>query len=236
MLLAIRELKIITFRSCKLLIEKSILSTTIVSLVLSLLLVGIFILSFWNLIPAITWPRLIFGGFYDSFLNMVWTFLISSLFFFLYPPVCTLVCGFFLDKVVEKAFNKTSKEKVDFYESNQFSGIFAGVKILIYSSLIFFAILILKLFFLSSTIVVLFIQFLANSYIIGKEYYEIVANKFFEKKEIGSFRRKNFLKIFFVGILSNIIFLIPILNLIAPIKVTIFMTLQISFLKNNLKC
>ena len=231
-----KNFKNIITNTCKLLIHKNILSTTLFSLALSFLLVGILLLSFWNIFPSVNWPRIILGGWYDSFLHMVWSFLISSLFFFLYPPTCTLISGLFLDKIVEKSFTEINKGKnVYFFGSNYFGGIYAGLKILIYSALIFIMVIILKLFFISNILIVLMIQFFANSYIIGKEYYEIVAVKVLPKNEIYIVKRKYFLDIFLIGILSNFIFLIPFLNLIAPIKITIIMTLRVNMMSNKLK-
>lgn len=230
------ELKRMIFSSFRLLVSKGVLSTTIISLVLSFLLVSIFVFSFWNLFPSISWARIILGSWYDSFMNMIWSFLISSLFFFLYPPTCTLVSGLFLDKIVEKVYLQiNNKGSISFLNNSYFSGIMAGFKILIFSTFIFIFILLLKIFFISNIYVVLAIQFLATSYIIGKEYYEIVAIKLFPKNELKTFKHNNFLSILSIGIISNLIFLIPILNLIAPIKITVLMTLKIDALKKRLE-
>ena len=230
-----KDFKSIILISFKLLLSRGILSTTVISLVLSFFLVGIMILSFWNLFPSITWPRLILGGWYDSIISSVWSFLISSIFFFLYPPTCTLLSGLFLDRIVEKTYLHINKKVgTKFFSSNYLNGILAGLKILVYSSIIFILILILKIFFISSTLLVLVIQFLATSYVVGREYYDIVAVKIFPRDKFKTFKRSNFLYIFILGIIGNLIFLIPLLNLIAPIKITVMMTLKLDLLNKKL--
>ena len=229
-----KDFKSIILTSFKLLLSKGILSTTVISLVLSFFLVGIMILSFWNLFPSITWPRLILGEWYDSIISSVWSFLISSIFFFLYPPTCTLLSGLFLDRIVEKTYLHINKKVgTTFFSSNYLSGILAGLKILLYSSIIFILILILKIFFISSTFLVLIIQFLATSYVVGREYYDVVAVKIFPRDKFKTFKRANFLYIFILGIIGNLIFLIPLLNLIAPIKITVMMTLKADLLNKK---
>lgn len=229
-----KDFKSIILTSFKLLLSKGILSTTVISLVLSFFLVGIMILSFWNLFPSITWPRLILGEWYDSIISSVWSFLISSIFFFLYPPTCTLLSGLFLDRIVEKTYLHINKKVgTTFFSSNYLSGILAGLKILLYSSIIFILILILKIFFISSTFLVLIIQFLATSYVVGREYYDVVAVKIFPRDKFKTFKRANFLYIFILGIIGNLIFLIPLLNLIAPIKITVMMTLKVDLLNKK---
>ena len=47
-------------------------------------------------VPSLPWLKVIFWGVFDSLLNSIWVFIISSLFIFLYPPLFSIVSGFFL--------------------------------------------------------------------------------------------------------------------------------------------
>ena len=227
-----RNLQIIFFQSLRLLLSERILYTTLFSFLLSFIFLMFLLLCFWNLLPSISWAKNLFFGIYDYLFNYFWFFIISSAFIYLFPSISTIISGFFLENIVDNV-NKSLGVYAEFkFEGDGFlGGIIAGVRILGFSTIIFLVILILKWFFISSIIISILIQFLASSYIIGREYYEIVSIKYFPLEESIRFKRKNFLNIFIVGIICNLIFILPIINLFAPTLSTIFMTLRFNQLK-----
>ena len=222
--------KIILF-SFKSLLNKNILKLTLVSLFLSFIILSILLYSFWNAFPSIAWIKVIFWGFFDDILNSIWFFLISTLFILLYPPLSTIVSGFYLDPVSHKV-NLILGNKYE-ENSSHISGVIAGIRILGLSSIFFILILLLKWLLISNIYFVIFIQFLASGYIIGKEFYEIVALRIFSYEKISLFRKKNFLVLNIMGILCSLLFLIPLINLIAPILSTILMTTTVNKLDQN---
>ena len=222
--------KIILF-SFKSLLNKNILKLTLVSLFLSFIILSILLYSFWNAFPSIAWIKVIFWGFFDDILNSIWFFLISTLFILLYPPLSTIVSGFYLDPVSHKV-NLILGNKYE-ENSSHISGVIAGIRILGLSSIFFILILLLKWLLISNIYLVIFIQFLASGYIIGKEFYEIVALRIFSYEKISLFRKKNFLVLNIMGILCSLLFLIPLINLIAPILSTILMTTTVNKLDQN---
>jgi len=222
--------KIILF-SFKSLLNKNILKLTLMSLFLSFIILSILLYSFWNAFPSIAWIKVVFWGFFDDILNSIWFFLISSLFILLYPPLSTIVSGFYLDPVSHKV-NLILGNKYE-ENSSHISGVIAGIRILGLSSIFFILILLLKWLLISNIYLVIFIQFLASAYIIGKEFYEIVALRIFSYEKISLFRKKNFLVLNIMGILCSLLFLIPLINLIAPILSTILMTTTVNKLDQN---
>ena len=222
--------KIILF-SFKSLLNKNILKLTLVSLFLSFIILSILLYSFWNAFPSIAWIKVVFWGFFDDILNSIWLFLISTLFILLYPPLSTIVSGFYLDPVSHKV-NLILGNKYE-ENSSHISGVIAGIRILGLSSIFFILILLLKWLLISNIYLVIFIQFLASGYIIGKEFYEIVALRIFSYEKISLFRKKNFLVLNIMGILCSLLFLIPLINLIAPILSTILMTTTVNKLDQN---
>ena len=77
------------------------------------------------------------------------------------------------------------------------------------------------------------LQLLASGYILGKEYYEIVALQIFSYDTIRLFRKKNFLIINIFGIICTFFFLFPLVNLIAPIISIIIITTLIDKINKN---
>ena len=227
----IQEYKEIIIFSIKLLFHKSILRLSIISLLLSFVILSCVLYAFWNAFPSIQWIKVIFWGVFDDILNSVWIFIISTLFILLYPPLSTIVSGFYLDPISNKVNLLLGNRYKD--NSSHISGVIAGIRILGLSTLIFIIILLLKWTLISNIYLVIFLQFLASSYIIGKEYYEIVALKIFTYEKISLFRKKNFLALNIIGSFCSLLFVIPFLNLIAPILSIIIITTFVDRLNKN---
>ena len=113
----------------------------------------------------------------------------SSLFIFLYPPLSTIVSGFFLESIA----NKTQIFLGNNYKSNTsfLGGVIAGIRILGLTTLIFIIIIMLKIIFSLNIYTTILMQLLASGYILGKEYYEIIALQIFPYETIRLFRKKN---------------------------------------------
>ena len=225
------EYKEIIIFSINALFHKSILKLSIISLLLSFVILSCVLFAFWNAFPSIQWIKVIFWGVFDDLLNSIWIFIISTLFILLYPPLSTIISGFYLDPISHKVNLLLGNKYKD--NSSHISGIIAGIRILGLSTLSFILILLLKWLLISNIYLVIFIQFLASGYIIGKEYYEIVALKLFTYEKISLFRKKNFLVLNIAGCFNAFLFIVPILNLIAPMLTIIIMTTLVDKLNKN---
>ena len=219
------EYKIIIIYSFKYLVHKSILKITMFSFLMSLVILSVILYGFWNFFPTLGWLKVIFWGFFDDMLNSFWIFIISTLFIFLYPPLSTIISGFYLDKISYKTSLLLGNDSAE--DTGFMTGILSGIRILGLSSIIFFLILILKWSLISNLYVILMIQLLASGYILGKEYYEIVALRIFSYEKISLFRKKNFFTLNITGIIMSISFMVPFLNLIAPILSIILATIAV---------
>jgi|TARA_Y100001968_G_scaffold317922_1_gene347506 CysZ protein len=225
------DYKNIIFFSFKALLHRSILKLTIISMFLSFAILASVLYAFWNAFPSIEWIKLIFWGFFDDLLNSIWIFIISTLFILLYPPLSTIISGFYLDPISHKVNLLLGNNYID--KSSHVAGIITGIRILGLSIIFFFLILLLKWSLISNIYLALLIQLVASGYILGKEYYEVVALKIFTYEKISLFRKKNFLILNIVGVFCSFLFMIPILNLIAPILSIILMTSLVDKLDKN---
>ena len=79
----------------------------------------------------------------------------------------------------------------------------------------------------------LLLQTIAIGHILGKEYYEIVAACNIKKLTVGEFKRDNYFNILTTGVIISFFFIIPILNLFAPILSTILMTIKVRKLEET---
>ncbi len=227
----ISDYKKIFYFSFKALLHKSILKISIVSLLFSLIILITILYTFWSAFPSLPWIKFLFWGDLDNLLNSVWMFIISSLFIFLYPSLSTLVSGFFLESISDK----TNKLLGNTYENatTHLGGIIAGIRILGLSMLAFFIVILFKWTIVSNFFIVLVFQLLITGYILGKEYYEIVALKNFSYEKVRLFRKKNFSILTIFGMLCSLLFMIPILNLIAPNLTIIIMTILVDKLNEK---
>ena len=226
------ELFNIIIRSLKILFSKEILKITIMSSFFSTIIIFIFLFIFWNTLPSLGWAKKIFGGFYNTIFNYFWTYIVTSTFVFLFSPISTIISGLFLETVVRKV-NLIEKQKTINDGYGFFLGVIAGLKILVLSALVYIIILFLKWWLGLNIILALLLQTIAIGHILGKEYYEIVAACNIKKLTVGEFKRDNYFNILTTGVIISFFFIIPILNLFAPILSTILMTIKVRKLEET---
>lgn len=198
--------------------NRTILKIIILSFFLSFLLVGIIIYYLWNIAPSLTWIHIIIGNYYYDLVKVFWDFIIFSFLIFLIPPLFYIIVSFFLDSIVEAVYLTLSKKRTLKLKSlSYFSGIIVSIKIFLYTSFIFLFVILLKVFFISNNYLILIIQFLLSSFMICKEYSNLICFKF-------SIRNPDLLSNIKNGAICNILFSIPIVGFVAPILTTIIIT------------
>jgi len=138
---------------------------------------------------------------------------------FLIPPVTSLVAGLFLDDVAGKV------------ERNDFADMAEGTALPIGRSLVlsvkFFGVMLavnlVALLLLLVPGVNLIVFYVANGYLLGREYFQLAAMRYRTEDEAALVRRHHSVAIFFAGLIIAVVVSIPILNLITPVFATIFM-------------
>jgi len=65
--------------------------------------------------------------------------------------------------------------------------------------------------------------FIANGYLLGREYFELAAMRFRSVEDSRALRRANSLRVFICGLIIAAVVFVPILNLITPVFATAFM-------------
>ena len=149
-----------------------------------------------------------------SFLTGVGLFL--GLAFFV-APISSLVAGFFLDDLAERVEKDTTGSSGRALPAGQavwLASKFAAVSLLMN----FVALLV---FLLPGVNLAVF--FVANAYLLGREYFELAALRYRPFAEVQDMRRRHKLYIFACGFLIAGFVVVPILNLLTPLFGTAFM-------------
>lgn len=138
---------------------------------------------------------------------------------FLIPPVTSLVAGLFLDEVAAKV------EHEDFPDRRQGQSLTFGRSVAM--TLRFFgislAVNLIALVLLLVPGVNLIVFYVANGFLLGREYFLLAAMRFRPPHEAAIVARYHWATIFAAGLIIAAMVSIPILNLATPIFATIFM-------------
>ena len=138
---------------------------------------------------------------------------------FLIVPVSTVVASLFLDEVshvVENTHYPHEPHGTDMpmgdaiMQTIRFLGVVIGVNIIVLLLIPFLGLGVL-------------LFFLANGYLLGREYFEQAALRFRSRAEVKELRQRHGAKIFLSGLLIAGFIAIPILNLLTPLFATAYM-------------
>lgn len=189
------------------------------SLLITLLLLGPFVFGFsaflqWIVPESVTIPFYGPVTFLDDLASGIGFVVLLFLTSFLMIPVAVVFIGFFLDEIaaaVEARFYphlpKVERQPLldSVIDSLRFLLVLAVVNVL--ALIIYFA----------STLLAPVIFWAVNGFLLGREYFQLVAMRRLGRREADALRRKHGFSIWVAGILMAIPLTVPVLNLIVPI-------------------
>jgi uncharacterized protein involved in cysteine biosynthesis len=163
------------------------------------------------------WFYGIFDWFFIKITNIFGGVLIFVLTWFLFPSIVTLIITFFLEKVitaVEKKYypNLPETRRQSFVEICNII-----VKFMILSIVLNILVMPLYLVFFFLGPLNLFIFYVLNGYLLGREYFELVVYRRMETNKANDLFKRFRGNVFRVGVISAFLMTIPIINMIAPI-------------------
>lgn len=181
-----------------------------VALLAALIVVAIYLMGF---IPSLSFTIPLIGyeiSFFDELAKTASFGLVVALSIFLMFPVAAIFVGLLLEEIADAVEARhypslPPARRQSLGEVLTHAGEFALV-------LIGANLLALVLYFF-----IPFIFWIVNGYLIGREYFEIVAYRRMEERDAKSLRRKHFFEIWIAGVLIAIPLSVPILNIIAPL-------------------
>ncbi len=173
------------------------------------ILIGIEV--FISILVVFPWPWL------TSLLAIVTGLGLVASFVFLMAPVTAVFAGLFLDEIAEKV------------EMRDYPNETAGKAISLTSGLMFsvqfgLLILVVNLLLLPTLLfgIGIFLMAMANAYLLGREYFTMVAMRYMPARDANDMRKYYMGRIFAAGLIPAGLSMIPILNVLVPIFSTAY--------------
>ena len=166
----------------------------------------------------------VFGGLL-SFLNPIIDFLMDMMglmavlivSWFLFPSIACLVVGFYLEDIAQAVETEINSElpQPRVQRKTEIVAVtckFAAISLLL--NILVFPVYVILLFFGPLN---LLIYYTLNGYLIGREFFELVAHRRLLPAEAVKLRQKVKFQLFLSGVMITFMMTLPIVNLIAPV-------------------
>ena len=137
--------------------------------------------------------------------------------YLLFPAISTMFMSLFIDEVVEAVEDKHYPERPPIRQIPTVESFLMAARMS--SVVILLNLLALPLYFLLlfTAIGPFILFFLLNAYLIGREYFELVAVRHMEPQDAAAFRRRRRDRPFLCGGVIVGLFVVPLVNIFAPI-------------------
>jgi len=158
-------------------------------------------------------------GWIDTVVSIAARFLAVIVLIPLVHPVVSLVAGLFLENVA--ACTEETAYPSDPSGSDQ--PFWQSLVIALRFTIVLIAVNLLVLPFYLIPVVNLFLFWAVNGYLLGREYFELVALRHMDPAAATAFRRRHRGRVFAAGVVVAFFATVPVLNLFAPLFGTILM-------------
>jgi CysZ protein len=138
---------------------------------------------------------------------------------FLFIPVAALFAGLFLDAIVDAVLARDYPGDPKPREVSLFTALASGLVFML--AVIAVNLLALPLYLVPGANLLVF--FAVNGYLIGREYFELVALRHVSAREARQLRRRHRLRVLAAGVVIALALSVPIANLFAPLFGAAFM-------------
>ena len=139
--------------------------------------------------------------------------------FLLFPAIVTLTMSFFLEEIAE-AVERRHYPGLPTARSQPMREIIGDGLALVVITIVL-NLLVLPLYLIP--VVNLFVFYGLNGYLLGREYFEMVAVRRMDSREAKQLRKRHRGRVFLAGAIIAFLLTIPIVNLVAPILATAFL-------------
>jgi CysZ protein len=156
-------------------------------------------------------------------------FLLSA---FLMFPVASLVIGFFVEDIADAVEAKhyphlPPADDIPFVDVMSDAAKFLGIMIL--------ANLLALIIYFASTLLAPIVFWVVNGFLLGREYFQMVAARRIGMEAASKLRKKHMIEIWFAGILMAIPLSIPVVNLLVPLLGVAVLTHQFHRINSRVK-
>lgn len=149
----------------------------------------------------------------DGYVVLISSIGLFFLFIYLLPAITAIVAGFFIDDAADIVERSDFPEDPTGRPAPLLNSVLYGLRFAGLSLLV--NLVALALFFLPVVNLVSF--FLANAYLLGREYFELAAGRFMTPAEAGRMRVENRLAVLGAGAIMALLLMVPIVNFLTPL-------------------
>jgi CysZ protein len=139
--------------------------------------------------------------------------------FFLFPIVVSTMVGFYLEAVARAVEARHYPDVTPAPGIGVVAGVYASLRFLLKAGLVNLVLLLVLLI----PVLYPFAWFAANSYLLSREYFELVALRRLDLRGARDLRRRHRVQLLLGGLGAVALFAIPVVNLMAPVVVTMAM-------------
>jgi uncharacterized protein involved in cysteine biosynthesis len=190
------------------------------ALATSLAVVGGLVLAAWLLLARLS---LVGIGWVDTALDILAGASVLVVAWLLFPATIAVVVGFFLEDVAD-AVERRYYPGLRPARSQPFGEqVAAGLRFAVVAIGLNLLALPLYLAGIFLPPLNIFVFYALNGYLLGREFYELVALRRFDRRQVRTLRRAHGGRSFLAGVVIAFLLTVPFVNLIAPVIATAFM-------------
>ncbi len=141
----------------------------------------------------------------------------------LFPAVATIVVGLFLEEIADAVDARHYPEKPPAAGAGLATALASAARLA--GIAVVLNLLVLPLYLIPG--INLFVFFGLNGYLLGREYFELVALRRMDAAAASALRRQFRWRMFFAGVLITLLLSIPVINWLMPMIATAFMVHEI---------
>ncbi len=134
-------------------------------------------------------------------------------------PVVSLVAGFFLERIAARVEARDYPSDAPGHDQPLIQSLLVAIRF----TLVLIVVNLIALPFYLVPAVNLALFWVVNGYLLGREYFELVALRHVGAEAARSLRRRHGLRIFLAGVVIALFATVPVLNLLTPLFATAFM-------------
>ena len=181
---------------------------------LSLMLSAVLFVLLWTGVGLVLTQTSLFQiGWLEAAIDILGGLATAVLTFLLFPAVASTTAGFFLDSVAEAVESRHYPAQGPARRQSMAEIMLTSVRFLG----ILIALNLVVLVFLPFAPIFPFVFYGVNGYLLGREYFELVALRRIEPGQAKTLRRGNRIAVLAAGVIIAFLFTLPIVNLAAPI-------------------
>ena len=171
----------------------------------------------WTSIRYILTNTVIFESWWLVWLEMIVDWLggvaVILMTWLLFPAVASIIIGLLLEVIVKVVEEKHYPTLPTALGGSLSSTLGSAIKLLVTMVIVNFSLLI----FLLIPPVFPFVFYAANGYLLGREYFELIALRRMQPQDAKRLRQENKREIFLAGIVITLLLTVPVVNLVAPV-------------------